>query len=172
MRQRAAPSTFAPSSNLILPLSKDVFFNGNVMPCSTGISSLKNIRSNEWNRLTGIPAIITGSRVVFLPRNLDLVMLKTTQRVRSAADRNRQSSRVPLILAPVWIPSQPSNQEDWQFIQQTWRRPGRTLLLWRLPRRSIPSVSSVGPASACVSEAMTRIARRNGANNPLVTAIQ
>src|ERR1035437_6980120 len=31
---------------------------------------------------------------------------------------------------PVWIPSQPSNQEDWQSIQQTWRRLRRTLLLW------------------------------------------
>src|ERR1022692_5085109 len=110
-RQRAAPSTFAPSSNLILPLSKDVFFNGNVMPWSTGMSSLKNIRSNEWNRLTGIPAMITGSRLAFIPGSFDLVIPKTTQRVCSVADRNRQSSRVPLILAPVWIPSQPSNQE-------------------------------------------------------------
>src|ERR1022692_1615632 len=128
-RQRAAPSTFAPSSNLILPLSKDVFFNGNVMPWSTGMSSLKNIRSNEWNRLTGIPAIITGSRLEFIPRNLNLVISTTSLRVCSVADRNRQSSRVPLILAPVWIPSQPSNQEDWQSIQQTWRRPRRTLLV-------------------------------------------
>src|SRR5450432_949197 len=62
-----------------------------------------------------------------------LVILKTTPRVCSVADRNRQSSRVPLILAPVWMPSQPSNREDledWQSMQQTWRRPRRTLLLW------------------------------------------
>jgi hypothetical protein len=37
---------------------------------------LKNIRSNEWNRLTGIPAIITGSRLAFIPRILDLVIPK------------------------------------------------------------------------------------------------
>src|ERR1035437_3366446 len=98
-RQRAAPSTLAPLSNLILPLSKDVFFSGNVIPWSTGMSSLKNIRSNEWNRLTGIPAIITGSPLAFIPGNFDLVIPKTTQRVCSVAGRNRQSSRVPPILA-------------------------------------------------------------------------
>src|ERR1039457_556525 len=63
------------------------------------MSSLKNIRSNEWNRLTGIPAIITGSPLAFIPGSFDLVIPKTTQRVCSVAGRNRQSSRVPPILA-------------------------------------------------------------------------
>src|SRR5664279_446686 len=70
-----------------------------VIPWSTGMSSLKNSRSNEWSRLTGIPAIITGSPLAFIPGSFDLVIPKTTQRVCSVAGRNRQSSRVPPILA-------------------------------------------------------------------------
>jgi hypothetical protein len=72
------------------------------------MSSLKNIRSNEWNRLTGIPAIITGSPVAFILDSFDLVIPKTTQRVCFAGqDSAKQSS--PTDSRPDWMPSQPSN---------------------------------------------------------------
>src|ERR1019366_2520658 len=59
----------------------------------------------------------------------------------------KQSS--PTDSRPVWIPSQPSNQEDWQSIQQTWRRAAfflsakkRTLSV-RSRKRSPPSIATV-----------------------------
>src|SRR5450755_3191583 len=85
------------------------------MPWSTGMSFLKNIRSNEWNRLTGIPAIITGSRLAFIPRNLDLVISTTTQRVCSVADRNRQSSRSPTDSRPS-LDTESTEQLGWPCI--------------------------------------------------------